>query len=293
MDDKIKSGLVPEGTYVTIQSWMVNDLGLSGVDLICYAIINGFSQDGESCFKGNRKYLAGWIGCSIKSIDRILVRLTQNGCVEKISEKVNGVVFNSYKAVRPNIANGYKITFQDEDDERKKESAESLRNYDELYKEFEDFVKLYKKLTKKATRSVKTEFEDFKTRHKDWAEVIPYLAVAITRETKERQNAESNNKFFPCPKMLQTYLGKQRAWELYVTVGEDVNKAKDDYLPIESPMLAWNDYYNCYLYIGGFYDGKIYDGYNDEDRPDGATVMLNNARGTLRWNSQTKTWDKI
>lgn len=173
-----------------------------------------------------------------------------------------------------------------ENTKRKKESAE-------LYKQFEDFVLLYRKLTKKATRSVKTEFEDFKTRHKDWAEIIPYLSVAITRETKERQNAEANNKFFPLPKMLQTYLGKQRAWELYVTIGEDIEKAKNNYMPIESPMLAWNDYYNCYLYIGGFYDGKIYDGYNDEDRPDGATVMLNNARGTLRWNSQTKTWDKI
>lgn len=42
-----------------------------------------------------------------------------------------------------------------------------------------------------------------------------------------------------------------------------------------------------------FYDGVIYDGYDDTDRPDGAKITLNNARGTIRWNSQTKKWDKI
>lgn len=78
-------------------------------------------------------------------------------------------------------------------------------------------------------------------------------------------------------------------------VFDDIMSGKEysEYHPFCDGFLSWNDYYNCYLYIGGFYDGKIYDGYNDEDRPDGATVMLNNARGTLRWNSQTKTWDKI
>ena len=42
-----------------------------------------------------------------------------------------------------------------------------------------------------------------------------------------------------------------------------------------------------------FYDGIIYDGYDDTDRPDGAKITLNNARGTIHWNSQTKKWDKI
>lgn len=78
-------------------------------------------------------------------------------------------------------------------------------------------------------------------------------------------------------------------------VFDDIMSGKEysEYHPFCDGFLSWNDYYNCYLYIGGFYDGKIYDGYNDEDRPDGATVMLNNARGTVRWDSQTKTWDKV
>ena len=41
-------------------------------------------------------------------------------------------------------------------------------------------------------------------------------------------------------------------------------------------------------------DGKhIPDGYSDDNRPDGASVTLNNGRGVLTWDSETKKWNKI
>lgn len=71
--------------------------------------------------------------------------------------------------------------------------------------------------------------------------------------------------------------------------GETVNEV---YMPTCDGALSWNEYYNCYMYVG-FWDGKhIPDGYDDDTRPDGASVTLNNGRGTLVWNSETKTWIK-
>jgi hypothetical protein len=64
------------------------------------------------------------------------------------------------------------------------------------------------------------------------------------------------------------------------------------YTPQCDLTLQWNDYYNCYLYTG-YWNGYIPDGYNDDNRPHGATITLNNGRGTITWNSETKTWDKI
>lgn len=64
------------------------------------------------------------------------------------------------------------------------------------------------------------------------------------------------------------------------------------YRPICGGALNWNDYYQKYMYIGNF-DGFIPDGYTDENRPDGATIMLNNSRGTLVWSVITKTWNKV
>ena len=61
------------------------------------------------------------------------------------------------------------------------------------------------------------------------------------------------------------------------------------YRPICGGALNWNDYYQKYMYIGNF-DGFISDGYTDENRPDGATIMLNNNRGDIMWDANFRVW---
>ena len=45
-----------------------------------------------------------------------------------------------------------------------------------------------------------------------------------------------------------------------------------------------------YWSMDSFYDGHIYDGYDDGNRPDGAEITLNNGRGVLTWDKETKQW---
>lgn len=52
----------------------------------------------------------------------------------------------------------------------------------------------------------------------------------------------------------------------------------------ESTKSYWTD--------DNFYYGVVSDGYTDEDRPDGATLTMNNARGTITWNKERKQWIK-
>ena len=52
----------------------------------------------------------------------------------------------------------------------------------------------------------------------------------------------------------------------------------------ESTKSYWTD--------DNFYYGVISDGYTDEDRPDGATLTMSNARGIITWNANTKKWEK-
>jgi hypothetical protein len=63
------------------------------------------------------------------------------------------------------------------------------------------------------------------------------------------------------------------------------------YMPVCGGQLNWNEYYKAYLYMG-YWSGRLSDGYTDDNRPDGARIVLNNGRGELIWSSLTRTWIK-
>lgn len=86
-----------ENTYLTIQGWMVNCLQLKGNELIVYAIIYGFSQDGKSVYSGTSNYLSGWTNTSRECVSRTLKSLVEKGLIIKISKVVNGVELYDYK----------------------------------------------------------------------------------------------------------------------------------------------------------------------------------------------------
>ena len=83
--------------YVVIQGWMCNELQLKGNELLVYALIYGFSQDGESVFSGGRNYIAKTFNISLPTVDKALNNLVSRELIEKITRNINGVVFNDYK----------------------------------------------------------------------------------------------------------------------------------------------------------------------------------------------------
>lgn len=74
---------VKDNNFIAIQGWMRTKLNLKGNGLLIYAIIYGFSQDGESRFRGSRKYIADWCGCSLDTVDRTLASLVGKGLIAK------------------------------------------------------------------------------------------------------------------------------------------------------------------------------------------------------------------
>ena len=91
---------VKDGTYVNIQSFMVNELHLSGNALIIYAVIYGFSQDGDSWFTGSRSYLAAWCQASKSTVSRNLETLCADGLIERRERIESGVLLVDYRVVR-------------------------------------------------------------------------------------------------------------------------------------------------------------------------------------------------
>lgn len=54
--------MVKPDNYILVYGWMVTELGLKGNELFLYAIIYGFSQDGETEFSGSLRYMQEWLG---------------------------------------------------------------------------------------------------------------------------------------------------------------------------------------------------------------------------------------
>lgn len=104
--------MVKEGSFFVIQSFMVNDLGLKGNELLAYAIIYGFSQDGKSWFSGSRRYIAEWCNMSISSVNNSLSSLVNKGLIEKRETFKQGVKFCFYRAVEKPVENSTLTQFK-------------------------------------------------------------------------------------------------------------------------------------------------------------------------------------
>lgn len=90
---------VKDENFITIQGWMVSQLELKGNELMVYAIIYGFTQDGESIYKGGLQYLANWTNSTKQGITNNLKSLVEKGYIEKIEETINNVKFANYRIV--------------------------------------------------------------------------------------------------------------------------------------------------------------------------------------------------
>ena len=88
---------ISDNTFITVQSFMVTDLKLSGNELLVYAVIYGFSQDGESWFNGSVGYLAEWCNSSKQSIHNVLKKLLEKGLIEKEDVYINNVKYCKYR----------------------------------------------------------------------------------------------------------------------------------------------------------------------------------------------------
>lgn len=120
--------------------------------------------------------------------------------------------------------------------------------------------------------------------------VLPHIKAYVTsRELQYQQDFERYLR----DKTFTTIVFSKNKVIYDPTRLDKKDKANEVYMPLTDGALSWNDYYTCYMYVG-YWDGKhIPDGYDDDTRPDGASVTLNNGRGTITWDSKTKTWNKI
>lgn len=73
----------------------------------------------------------------------------------------------------------------------------------------------------------------------------------------------------------------------------DPSKKNDGEYSPQGRTIWFNKETGSYWSTDSFYYGTVEDGYTDDDRPDGATLTLNNARGKIVWDASDRKWRKI
>lgn len=143
---------VLDNNYFQIAGWMLNRLKLKGTALNVYAIIYGFSQDGESSFNGSRQYLCDFTGATKPTIDKALAELQAMDLIVKTSKKINDVIHNEYKAnlealrdfttsketlppSKETLQGGSKETLPNNKDINNKEDNKSIKEEEKVKKE--------------------------------------------------------------------------------------------------------------------------------------------------------------
>lgn len=120
-----------DNSFIVIQSWMISDLHLSGNDLIVYATIYGFSQDGTSNFHGSLDYLAEWCNSTARSIKRNLNNLIEKGLIQEELTEIRGKTFHDYfctscAKVAQNVPKLHKMSAHNIDNNIVKENIDIL-----------------------------------------------------------------------------------------------------------------------------------------------------------------------
>ena len=156
--------MIKDENYFVVHGWMRNKLNLKGNYLTIYALVYGFSQDGESEFRGSLDYIKEFTGGSDSTIIRILKNLESAGLVKKVERNIKTGETNGYICVPLEEISG---GFQNDNPPLPKCKPPSVKmtTNKEIYKE--DYKEIVSKKesknlkNKKDLQSYEEIFEDF------------------------------------------------------------------------------------------------------------------------------------
>ena len=150
--------------YYQVAGWMINELNLSGQELICYAIIYSLSQLGQGWYNAGLEYLCTFMQCSQPTASKALKGLQDKGLIDKeevVTDYGRRVLYyctnpderggekESFRGVNKNFMDGVHKKFMDNNINNKEDKIinnKRLSNDNpkvEFSKEFEHFWNLY------------------------------------------------------------------------------------------------------------------------------------------------------
>jgi len=280
--------------YITIQAYMVTELGLSGNNLIIYALIHGFCKDGIHEFKGSINYICEWTNLTRNTVIAILKQLVESELLVKRTYKENNVTFCAYslgseKITPPvqNVDEGSEKNAPNNNIDNTKWKKDKEESLSKSVSDVELFEKCWITYRRKGKKGKSLPYWK-KLTESEKQMVLPHIKAYVTsRELQFQQDFERYLR----DKTFTTIVFSKNKVIYDPTRLDKKDKANEVYMPLTDGALSWSDNLNCYVYVGMYY-GHVFDGYTDDNRPNDAKVMLGNGGGFIVWNAATKKWER-
>lgn len=133
-------------SYVTIQDWML-ELDMPMRETLLYAIIYGFSQDGESKCYATQDYLCRWMSCTPPTLHKALNGLIERGLIIKEQPNPHGkccyAATERYKETlhqyKETLHRGYKETLHNNKEIDNKDNKDIYGDFDSVRNDKTDY----------------------------------------------------------------------------------------------------------------------------------------------------------
>ena len=287
-----------KGIWIPIEVW--KNKNLSWNEKILLMEIDSYTSENEDCYFSN-KYISELLGVNETTANKLLSNLIKQGFVTKtrfdgrnryVRTNISFCTKQPCTFSQPCLAaecnpanilynNNNNYISNKKDNKEKKDKEKSLSKKDATDELFEQCWLAYKR--KGSKKSSKAYWDKLSNDEKQ--KVLSHIkAYTSSRELQFQKDFERYLR----DKIFTTVVFKDNR----VIFDPTKNENGTPYTPMCDGAISWNDYYNCYILVGMYY-GKVFDGYTDDNRPNGAKIMLGNGGGFIVWNKETKTWDKI
>lgn len=113
-----------------LHGWMVTELGLTGFELIAYALVHQFSMKSKAgLYTGGVPYLANWLSCSNNTARKYLHSLEAKGLVKAESGRRDGVPYCYYQVIDNHIPKILRDTHKKFEDNPPKIEGRTPKNF--------------------------------------------------------------------------------------------------------------------------------------------------------------------
>lgn len=205
--------IIRSDNHVTIDGWMINELELSGSELIIYGLIWGFSQTENQWCTASQAYIARWANISTRGLRKILDKLEEKGLLIKETTTCKKGLESKYRAIRPSAedqeADGNKVPIRPEQSSYPDGNKVPIRWEQSSYNNIED--------------NIDNNIADIKENKKRKTEPFKKPTLEeVTAYIQERKSPIDSERFYAYYESVGWIVGKKpmKNWKMAVITWE-------------------------------------------------------------------------